>query len=562
VMQGPIKHIADAGIPLPNTPREIFDGDRRYPVPEIVAVTGVKVQPIRGAAYLPIEEVRVDMPYDAVGTELGDMDMVSVSGRVDLQRLYQSFQQSFKGPRLQKQTWRSDEYATPVIARVDLQRRTRLPDGRWSEWKSVSRPRIDPYGKQTDQIPLTVDQMSGGIGLLMAQCKQITRQLMLLQPQAYDFATRKAPYWIPPEFYKEYMDLLKRQEDEMRRRARDASTGAGMMTEAIPGARGGRTRPQPPARRGNRRQESPLGEFGGLGGIPGEDAAAKRPTRTRTPEDVLRDASKEFFNERTDLWTKTSALVWAHDDTTVPGQTYQYRLRLGVFNPIAGRDWFYEEQQEYKSQVVWWGPYSEPTPEVAIPRMLQVFPTDTAGEPGALEVEVAKYYMGRWQTHKFTVYPGQQIGSEVETETTADAAANTYAAAPMEEIGLGMGLEGMGMPGAMPMGGGTPANAPAKVNYSTNLIYMDLMPRAEWSEPPTIRPRRYSLMMYMENDTIGGLPVGNRNWPRQLQQEYTSIKDEERNGKNIQYQPRSTQGGMNRGIIPMGTMPGLGLEPF
>ena len=34
---------------------------------------------------------------------------------------------------------------------------------------------------------------------------------------------------------------------------------------------------------------------------------------------------------------------WAYDDTVEPGASYQYRIRIGVFNPVAGTGQVREE---------------------------------------------------------------------------------------------------------------------------------------------------------------------------------------------------------------------------
>ena len=517
---------------IPDTPPEDIDEDRLYPVPEIITLSNVKIQPIRGAAYLPAEEVRPDKMYDMVGTELGDLDMVSVSARVDLQTLYRNFQQSFMGPRL-KTTWRNAEFATPVIAQVELQRRRLLENGSWSQWQRISRPKTDPYRKQIDEIPLQTGQMdfSGGISLLVAQYRDPAKQLSLLQPRAYDFATWKVPYWLPPKYYKEYLERIQRQEDEQRRQMRNQAQPGGLGAE---GGRGGNARrgreTQAPARRETPRRGGAAqgGEMLGMGG--GQDADARKTARTPGPEEVLREVDKVMMNSRTKIWDESDALIWAHDDTAEPGNTYEYRMRLGVFNPIAGRNWFYPEQAQYQSQVVLWGDYSEPTKPVEIPRMLQVFPTnEIAEDPGALEVEVARYYMGKWQIHDFTVYPGQLIGSVVETRDEEQTPAARGGFAPMNmEMGTGMG---------------TALVDTSRVDFSTNLIYLDLMPKIEWSPPPTIRPHSYSLMMYDHEAVIGGLPIGNRNWSAEMRRDYSTIKAAEREAKDMVYAPRPSSGG-------------------
>ena len=75
-------------------------------------------------------------------------------------------------------------------------------------------------------------------------------------------------------------------------------------------------------------------------------------------------------------------------------------MRLGVFNPIAGKDWFRSDESHLKNQIVLWSSYSDPSEEIFIPKMVHVFPVDViqAAEPEerveGVELEVAKFYHG------------------------------------------------------------------------------------------------------------------------------------------------------------------------
>ena len=66
-------------------------------------------------------------------------------------------------------------------------------------------------------------------------------------------------------------------------------------------------------------------------------------------------------------------LVWAFDDTTQPGKTYRYQMRVGLFNPVAGTDQLVERDMNKKDQVILWSPPSEVTQPVEIPKMIYLF---------------------------------------------------------------------------------------------------------------------------------------------------------------------------------------------
>ncbi len=85
------------------------------------------------------------------------------------------------------------------------------------------------------------------------------------------------------------------------------------------------------------------------------------------------------MTDKTKLDKMRELLVfWAHDDTVVPGQSYQNRIRLGVFNPIAGRDWFREDQKHFKEEPILWSKYSDVSETVNVPLMMHFFPLDVA----------------------------------------------------------------------------------------------------------------------------------------------------------------------------------------
>lgn len=55
-----------------------------------------------------------------------------------------------------------------------------------------------------------------------------------------------------------------------------------------------------------------------------------------------------------ELLAKDEIKLWAHDDGLEPGGIYRYRIRIGFFNPIAGKDWFETDNEELKKQIVLW----------------------------------------------------------------------------------------------------------------------------------------------------------------------------------------------------------------
>ena len=580
----------DASIyPLtPGIGSQAIGSDREYAVPEIPALQDVKIAYIRGAVYLPTEEVTPEMPYASVETKIGDLDFVTVSARLDVKRLVQQFESSFMGLGVNA-SHKDRGLATPVAARIELQRRVKGADGTWSEWGPVAIPQTVAYRKTFEKLPMISEDLGGGgVHVLVAQYKDLFRQISLLQPPPYDFASTRYQYWMPPQYLEEVQKLLQQQEDEAKRQKRETAAaagaaggpmGPGLAGEMGPGGRATRpiqARPtRPDTGRGRDQRTGPdrgvPGEIG-PGGLPTERPG--RPgVRPRTIEDVYRDYQKEILTG--DWWTRNEPiLIWAHDDTIQPGKTYQYRIRAGLFNPIAGRDWFRPDQQEYKNQVILWSPFAQADSAkkdamtVAVPKMLHIFPMDISkNNPDAVLVTVAKYYYGRWRSEDFEVLPGQMIGSVVEPKkSTASVAAGETGAGP------GMAMEGAGMPGMMGpgfgMGGVGPTGAvqtAATIDFTTDSLFLDIIGAVDWSGALTaLRRREYNDMLYtVDGIRIDKLPIRQQNWPPDVRKEYRDVKEAEKELENETLVGRTPSGSMQTPGVPgMPMGPGGRMPPM
>ena len=462
--------------------------DRTYALPGIPPLREVAVANLRGAAKVPIDEIRPDQSYSASSaTEIEDIDLVSVSARFNTQALFSNFERSFRGPSLR--TFEKDaRLATPVFARLELQRRTKGDSGNWGPWTAVPRTSIDSNRKLLEELPLVLDEASFGVDIWMSQYQSKDIQQDILQPESYQF-TISTVDWMAPEFQDEALAVMEKEELQARRRRmeelRDRRTD----------------RPADTRRRTPTRRTTDRGVVG--------TAPTRTPTRPagreRTAEDVRKDFEKELLDDRSDLKSlRNDLLVWVHDDTVVPGNTYQYRLRMGVFNPIAGRDWFQENQKEYKNQLVLWSDYSPPTDEVFIPERIYVFPMNVIADKNVqndikgVQVEVAKYYLGQWRDFDFDVYPGQIIGYEVEdVDKTDDAARSTDTYRSRKE--------------------------PEVVDFTSGMTLVDVEKEVVWGS----RLRRTVLDYMIYSDPEGKMrqtAIGKINWDSDTRKVYDEIQ--------------------------------------
>lgn len=506
----------------PGIGRQPIESDREYAVPEIPPLEDVQMAFIRSAAYVPMEEVSPELPYEMVPTQIGDVDLVTISARLDVRRIVQQFQSAFMGLGV-RAAHKDSVLATPVAARLEIQRREQLEDGSWGAWGRVPMPQTVAYRKIFEQLPERAEDLpAGGVQIQIEQYKDRIKQAALLQQRAYDFATSRYQYWMPPSYLEEVQKLIQQQRDEARRAQQ-------IQQETAAPVGGRRTAPPTQPARRPRGAVRPSAEPETLP----EMGIGERPTRPgvrqRTVEDIYRDYQKELLVD--DWWKRTEPLlIWAHDDTAKPGKTYQYRMRIGFFNPIAGKDWFKPNQQEFKNQVVLWSPFAETLARknepllAAIPKKLHIFPMDISKtDPTAVQVQVSKFYLGRWRSEKFEVLPGQVIGSTVEARRTPAVGAEGMAA--------GLGIE-RGMP--MPAEGGRLDSAlSGTIDFTTPCVYLDQTAEIDWFGTAALRRREFSGMLYTQDaETIEKLPIRQPNWPQELRKTYREIQEAEREAEN------------------------------
>lgn len=540
LMQCSISEIASAAIPYPGTGETIVEEDRIYVLPEIAPLTDIAVLNLRGAAQKPNEGAFDEMGYTAAADlELEDIDLVTVSAKFNVQSLYNGFQQSFTGPRL-KTTWKDAKLAVPVFAKLDLQRRQLQDDGSWSSWDSVPRTRIDAYKKLLEELPLTTEQLQLGVDVWMNQYTDKMVQRDILQPEAYAFMISRSE-WLPPAFLQEAFDLIQKQEDLQQKqlreeRAKRLESPMNELTGRRPeSTRPAPTRPEPRRQTENRRGRDPMMDMGYETPV----TPQRQTRRERTLEDIKGDAKKVMLDDKTDIQSmRDSLLVWAHDDTVQPGSTYQYRLRIGIFNPIAGKNWFREDQSQYKNQVVLWSGYIETADQVYIPKRIHLFPTELLaakdnpnGTEGA-KIEVAKFSRGQWRTQTFDVFPGQVIGQKAEVK-------------PEEIKPVGRGME-MGMMEMMPMETAAANTEPQIIDFTTPFAMVDINHLAAWGSNAQ-RRNSYDVVLYYDpQGQMKQAAIGKNNWDKDLRQEHQQVQDELERNKQMMFQEGMPIEGMPR----------------
>ena len=599
--------------PAPLPPDRAYAG-RKYRLPQVPDLTEPAANYLRAAAYIPIEEVTPKTTYDKAKVEPNDVDLVTVEAKFDAAELYRRFQACFNGVDVLNEQWRDPCLAKPVFAAVQVERQQVQQDGTWSNWQAVPRSQIEAH-RTLFQVIEKVDELPPGgleVRLMQFQDKMITMEL--LQPDSYQIASVEED-WFPPSYYEKFKSLQRRVEmderrDQKEQRDREKNTGretasarggasggragkamggrnqgAGGMGDGqyggarTPGsrtARGtGRGDPMMPGydqQQGRGKNRSTRrGTMGGadsmypdMYGMSGMDGAQRKSST----DEAYWEFAQAMISYRTDLAKlEKPVLIWAFDDTVEPGQTYRYRIRLGVFNPVAGTSQLAEGDLAKNDQVILWSPYAEVSMPIEVRDKLYLFAKDVRDGAKAATVEVARYALGYWRSEDFQVKLGEAIGKEVEPKIErpplrgpGGRITNPPGGPMMMPLPGGPGPQpGPGMPGMPGMGDyvmGSPdrANLPATVDYTTGKVLVDLVEVSDWASTPNLHPRKYHDMLYTGDGAfLEHMPVSPTNWSKDLVTTYQYIQVEKR--REPQAFRAFNKGGL-RGRGQRGMMPG------
>jgi len=607
-------------IPLPHNIAAEIGGGKQYNLPLTDGVIGevkdVAIEHIRAAAYVPTLPVTEDVPYENAVPSPNDIDLVTVEAKFDVAGLYKEFYESFAGEDVRQQ-WRDPCLAVPVFAAVQLQRQELLaPDqvggGMWGDWQDVPRSKID-HRKRIFEIVEEVENLPpGGVKVCLLQFNEPEVTMDLLQPQAYQIASANQE-WFPPSLHKKFLELqtkekleqkrdeieAKKQEKEQQLEQRRGVTAGTALGTARPGsgtyyqgpgdtgALAGQTGLRP--RRGRdsgRTGRTDMGLYDDMAlyGDTGLAGGRQRRPRTRGPEsdipteymmeidgraikrspsasDVYYEYQGITLTPMTDLAKMREPLMfWAHDDTVRPGKKYRYKIRLGVFNPIAGTNQVSQQNKSMQNQAILWSKFSDTTQPVEIPGRLYFFAKDVQEAAKKVTVQVSKFVLGYWYSEDFQVRHGEAIGKVVESQPKESKD-------PRLDRGLGslwpeLGLKAR-LPARLPTQVG-PADRfgypapqeqllePQSIDYSTGAVLVDAVAVNDWSGAAGgLRPRNYFDMLYSFDGTnIERMPVKPGNWSSQMLSVYNQINRLQKEPKEPLRAWDSRVGGPRRGRVP------------
>ena len=524
----------DSRLAIPNpeiaAPKKVASG--QYNVPDSIGrVTAVEAEHIRAAAYLPTEPVTELRSYDQVEHEPNDIDIVTVEGKFDIAGLFNQFHITFVD-QVEEQ-YADPCLAIPVFASVNLQRRELTSDGTWSEWHNVPRTRIEQYKNLFENIKEGMDLPSGGLKVQILQFDNKQMQIDLLQPQAYQIASARED-WFPPSLHDDYETAVRKeisrerkeereaQRQERQERTRDTADRRGTRSGGRGGYDGGigtdtgRRGRAGGGRRGN------TAIVGDTGFNDGRNTGRGRRGRgqntdmemesymadglTTAQASLTNEVYREFYKIRLNWTTDLSKIrdpltFWAFDDTVEPEKTYQYKVRLGVFNPVA----------EEKDEVVIWSEFSAATEPVEIPGKLYFYVKNIQETSKTVTITVCKYILGYWRVEDFRgIGPGEAIGGIKEYEPEE----------PEEQPFIAGGDMRLGIPRITTTQ--QPVEEAEIINFDTKAVIVDVVAVNDWasSDGRNLSATPYYDMLYSYGGAdIEHMPVSLSNLPERMRRE-------------------------------------------
>jgi hypothetical protein len=258
----------------------------------------------------------------------------------------------------------------------------------------------------------------------------------------------------------------------------------------------------------------------------------KKNVKTTVTEATINEELRKMRLTGKDLSSLHEQITfWAYDDTVEPGASYRYRIRIGVFNPVAGTGQVLAEDAASNNKVILWSAFSEATDIVDIPKRLYFFPINVQEAAKAVEFQVCKYVMGYWHSEQFMVKRGDAIGKIAKVEPTdKDKAA---------EVKL-----------------------PEMIDYTTGAIVVDVVAMNDWSGDKALQSRQYfDVLFSFDGMWVDRLPAKQMNWPDDLRSKYNELKSLEKKTKaplrdfgsagTQQGTQRALPGGLDRRGMPI-----------
>ncbi|MBI4718505.1 MAG: hypothetical protein HY763_11915 [Planctomycetes bacterium] len=326
-----------------------------------------------------------------------------------------------------------------IFAGIDLQRRTRRPDGSWSDddwvhvatWPAARVPKAPEVSlaQEGKQLKVPQDEFSRVVKYFEA-IREPKAQLEILRPlmPAWENGTK----WLFPELTNKRDVMIQDQEylggeNPPDRYGLETEAAVDAPPEEAFQATPGKAAPIPQRFKDGQKLldgASTPGEcidafnifseiFTDAAASPGDKAKAKK--KMDESEQKQRDIERYIKEhgaapqpgqgagpEKKKKELLPAHQVWAHDadeDSLIAGKTYQYRMRVLLYNRLAGEPLLFRDKQN-ATVVLIEGPWSEPSDPVAVPATERFFVISCDEKKDEVTVEQFRWYDGVWVKSK------------------------------------------------------------------------------------------------------------------------------------------------------------------
>jgi len=265
-----------------------------------------------------------------------------------------------------------------LFTRVELRRRERKPDGSWTDWQPVASTVPPALQAKMPRMPSN-PQDKRAVGEWYLSLKAMQQEV------------RRTPLWplvgVDPQG-KTVVDMAGpitgvEQPPMPSPQAEESQTAAAPAPAPAVAAA-----PVPPTPSGSPGTPAWLENLPGPGKTPTPGTGPAAPTKVQ----------------------HVYGTVWATDYAVVPGRTYQYQVRVGLFNPVYSRPLVKEDADRWALEYL--SPWSQASKEVAVPPLAQFYFVGVfggaAGEKANLELH--RWIHGQWVTQTSVPRP---LGSPI-----------------------------------------------------------------------------------------------------------------------------------------------------
>ena len=249
----------------------------------------------------------------------------------------------------QEEFLNADAPVVPIfVSKIEMQRREMKLDGTWSEWKSVTPALATAVAAKWPKTPANprdirlVQQWAGSLRTMQASIRHMPFYTLVGMDKEGKLATSVAPPSTGLE-----------QPEPPPKKVEPAAPAAPAGQPAEPAV-------EPDVSIWNQ----PVG--GGGTAIPAPVREAAPPKRIIAP-------------------------VWAYDATVEPGKTYQYQMRIAIGSPIYGQK---NADSKARLELEFVGPWSDPSPQVTIPPLVNFYFVGTSGAKA--NVELQRWILSQW----------------------------------------------------------------------------------------------------------------------------------------------------------------------